>query len=392
MEYGFDFIISPINTKDFFQNYYEKKPLVIKRNDPDYYSPVLTLADINNLLSNADLIYPNLLLVKESASVPHTEYTYNLVSNNKPPSDGIVEKEKLFHLFSQGNTIIINSLDRHNSNVHYLSSLFEQVFFAKTQPNVYLTPFNSQGFEPHWDTHDVFILQISGSKNWKLYDSEIELPSKKQSFEGSWVKTNPTHEFTLEQGDLLYIPRGFIHEGNATEKISLHITLGVHTYKYSDLLKEILKDIDNELFFRKSLPTNFIINQQEFKEQAIKYLNNTNSQKSLADIKDNFISKRLVDATNRLTDYINLNSITINSTLKRRESILFEITTSEEQIVLRFYNKSIKLPLVAKNSIDFIMDNSFFKVSGLDTEIDDEGKLNLCKKLIEEGFLSIVNL
>lgn len=395
MEFDFGYILNPLTIEDFFANYYEKKPLVIKRNQPNYYDPVLTINDVNDLLSNSDLIYPNLFMVKQSEGATHTEYTYNVTAANKPPIEGIVDKEKLFSLFSEGNTIVLNALDRHFSKIHRLCFVTETTFNARAQANFYLTPINSQGFEAHWDTHDVFLLQIGGSKNWKLFESPIELPSKKQSYNGGWTRTTPTHDFVLEQGDLLYIPRGFIHEGHSTENISLHITLGIHTFKYSDIVRELVKNIEDELFFRKSLPLANSLNSlqiKEFQERIMRYISEDKIGNALNYIKESFISRRLIDATDRLNDYINLKNISISSILTKRERILFEIRSTDNFVELRFYNKSIKFPLHVKKSIEFIIQTECFKIADIDENIDDSGKLIVCKKLIEEGFLSIMSI
>jgi len=50
-------------------------------------------------------------------------------------------------------------------------SILQDWFGCVVGANVYITPPNSQGFAPHYDDVDVFILQVEGRKLWKLYDS-----------------------------------------------------------------------------------------------------------------------------------------------------------------------------------------------------------------------------
>ena len=100
----------------------------------------------------------------------------------------------------------------------------------------YLTPANSQGFAPHYDDIEAFILQLEGRKHWKIYQprsGEEVLPrfssgrTRKQSididlevllyplFIGNFTEDDigkPFLEVVLEPGDLLYFPRGFIHQ------------------------------------------------------------------------------------------------------------------------------------------------------------------------------------
>ena len=59
----------------------------------------------------------------------------------------------------------------------------EKTFSGHFQTNIYLSPPNAQGFKTHFDSHDVFVLQVAGSKVWTIYDTLIELPLHGQAFE-----------------------------------------------------------------------------------------------------------------------------------------------------------------------------------------------------------------
>lgn len=103
--------------------------------------------------------------------------------------------------------------------------------------NVYLTPPNSQGFALHYDDIEAFVLQIEGQEEWLLYpprsDGEVlprELSANLQENEiGA-----PRLQCTLKPGDMLYFPRGWIHQARTVDgQHSLHITLVSKTkYKF----------------------------------------------------------------------------------------------------------------------------------------------------------------
>ena len=104
----------------------------------------------------------------------------------------------------------------------------ERTFSSHFQTNIYLSPRNAQGFKTHYDSHDVFVLQVSGSKHWTLVrHASIELPLRGQGFDPEkHIPGPPTREFTIQAGDVLYCPRGLFHAARATDEVSLHITLG----------------------------------------------------------------------------------------------------------------------------------------------------------------------
>jgi lysine-specific demethylase/histidyl-hydroxylase NO66 len=78
-----------------------------------------------------------------------------------------------------------------------------------------LTPSGSQGFAPHYDDIEAFVLQLEGRKHWKLYKPRSEgevLPRYSSSNFNEDEIGSPVLDVVLEPGDMLYFPRGFIHQ------------------------------------------------------------------------------------------------------------------------------------------------------------------------------------
>src|SRR6185295_12103641 len=99
----------------------------------------------------------------------------------------------------------------------------------------------AQGFSAHYDTHDVFILQAAGSKHWRLYGSSVQLPLASTPYPYPGPDAGkPSADFVLRAGDVLYIPRGHVHDALTSDSISLHVTLGINVYTWADLFMEAL--------------------------------------------------------------------------------------------------------------------------------------------------------
>jgi ribosomal protein L16 Arg81 hydroxylase len=120
--------------------------------------------------------------------------------------------------------------------------LLGQELGHRFQTNLYLTPPNGKGFTPHWDNHDVFVLQVVGSKHWKIEKDRRALPHPLDTMgdEGRELR-GELLSFTLKQGDVIYIPRGYIHAAECGAEPSLHITLGVTGTFVEDLLVTAVK-------------------------------------------------------------------------------------------------------------------------------------------------------
>lgn len=125
-----------------------------------------------------------------------------------------------------------------------INSSLQEYFGCFVGANVYLTPPDSQGFAPHYDDIEAFIMQIEGKKHWKLYAPKSESETLPRFSSGNFSQDeigDPIMEITLEPGDLLYFPRGTIHQGRTLlESHSLHVTLSCYQRNtWGDLIEKV---------------------------------------------------------------------------------------------------------------------------------------------------------
>jgi ribosomal protein L16 Arg81 hydroxylase len=139
-----------------------------------------------------------------------------------------------------------------------LAAAIEAEFDHAVHANVYITPGNAIGFSPHYDTHEVFVLQIAGSKRWRIHKPPLPLPHRSHPFDPrSYVPSDPGSELDLVPGDLLYLPRGFVHTTETSDSFSIHVTLGITVYTWVDLLTEWVQLSTHRPSFRRALPPGF---------------------------------------------------------------------------------------------------------------------------------------
>ncbi|VDO28304.1 unnamed protein product [Onchocerca flexuosa] len=253
-------LIDPYNIKQFFKAIFQKKVFYMCRNNPSYYG---------NLFSTAKFI--------DILRADYVEYGTNVnvaIYKNQQRStlngSGKVYPQEIQKSIKAGCSIQFTNPQSFCDNVWYFCDLLQEIFGCFVGANTYITPANTAGFAPHWDDIDAFLLQLEGRKHWKVYapidDSEMlpRLPSGNFTDDDMTNRT-PVFDDWLEQGDLLYIPRGFIHQGFADKDVhSLHLTVSVcRNVTYADLLERVVplalsSFAEQHVNIRKSLPAGYL--------------------------------------------------------------------------------------------------------------------------------------
>lgn len=217
----------------FFRDHWERAPLVLHPDDPTRYGELLSVADLDAHVFGRNAMHPAVSLTDANRKLGPAEYTY---------ASGLIDNARAAQHFAEGATMIFAGLEGSLAPLAALCRAMEAELSVRFQTNVYRTPGNAQGFQTHYDSHDVFALQVQGKKLWTLYDTPVALPFRRQEFHPREVPVGEvTQTFTLGPGDLAYVPRGVLHDArNVDGEDSLHITLGVLHTSWTDLIAESL--------------------------------------------------------------------------------------------------------------------------------------------------------
>lgn len=258
---AFEWLIAPLGVTDFDRDHYEQKWCHVHRSTADYYARLLTWHDLDVALCTHAMVSSEISLVRNGTLVPKSSY----VDDEDRVSPIAVAQQ-----FNDGNTVIFSHLHRHVPALARFCSSIGKCFSSRVQANVYLTPPGGEGFAPHWDTHDVFVLQVTGRKTWRVHDAKIPLPLQGQGFDSSRDEPGDvTSTFDLEAGSFVYLPRGLIHSAKAGEEASLHITLGITAVTWTEFLLECVAATalkNKEL--RRNLPRGFLEDRSSFRGEC----------------------------------------------------------------------------------------------------------------------------
>ena len=220
----------PVPRTEFLSDTYEKNVWHGKQ----VFKPAYSWADVNASLYGWDPA-DGLVRLYNGALIEPAEYTETILDTGLRRSR--IVKDKLYDQLEQGATLILNRLELKCPKVGALTHSIAQFVGEKAVANGYASFGGKGAFERHWDTHDVFAVQLIGRKKWTVYEPTVPLPLPNQKSLGrkDECPALPAFECVLEAGDVLYLPRGWWHVTESFEKEeTFHIAVGVHTPKVVD--------------------------------------------------------------------------------------------------------------------------------------------------------------
>lgn len=385
-----EWLIKPISTETFFNEYWEKQPLVIRRAEREYFAPLLSLDDVDRVITTLNLTYPNITIKNAETEVGVADYT---------ATGGALDVAAVYQLFNAGSTIVLAFLDSVLPPLVWLCRGLEGELNFPLQANVYLTPARGQGAKHHYDTHDVFVLQIVGSKRWTMYGTPVKLPLGNQDFDSKiHDRGSPSMEFELEPGDLAYIPRGVVHDARSSEEVSLHITVGVLCYRWADLLLEFLAESSlRDGALRTGLPPGFARKesarheaQQIFVGLLKRLATNSDCGPLLSRFGDQWISACPPMLRGQMDQIELLQKIRIESVVGARSGAVFRMEKSVDSTTVHAFARKLTFPAYVDAALEFALHQPRFSVHDLEGNLDDNGKLVLVRRLVREGLLSVL--
>ena len=265
---------------------------------------------------------PAFRLVKDGAQLPLSGYTTDIPW--RPGSfSGTALVDRVAEEHAAGATIVLQALHLHfHPAAVYCRGLESELGFP-VQANAYCTPASAQGFAVHHDTHDVFVLQVSGHKRWRIYRPVVELPLKEQRWpaDAAGAVGEPVHDITLRAGDTLYIPRGWPHEATAAEADSLHVTVGLHPPTRLDAVKAALAECAEDVAFRRALDAG-----GELPEELV---DRVAARLAAADVarraRQRFVDTRRPILDGQLSQLRALDHLTLDTPLARRATVIADL-------------------------------------------------------------------
>jgi len=240
-------------TDQFLTEYFQKRPMYV-RGPADRFHEYLPWEGLNEILTNNALPVGNVTLVKEGKQLDLRPY-FRFESNRQgPASRHMWRVSEVTRELREGATLIVDKIDDYYGPVRTLTRRFENALNTPISVNAYAGWRTMRGFDVHQDDHDTIILQVHGRKVWKLYHRADMLPLPRTGEQLGDFPSEPTWEGCLEEGDVLYLPRGSWHVATPCDVPTLHLTLALATFTAFELTSYVLDGLKSDPFLRFDVP------------------------------------------------------------------------------------------------------------------------------------------
>lgn len=379
----------------FLDKYWSARPLHRPGADTDGFSDLFSLAAVDELITSRMLRQPTFRLIKEAETLDSRSYTRRVGIASQTLPD-VADAGRIMSEFNSGATIALQALHRYWLPLTRFCRDLELGLTHPVQANAYITPPRARGLGVHFDTHDVFVLQVSGTKHWVVYEPTVELPLPAQK---CTVETDdpPILDITLRPGDFLYVPRGFLHAAISLEEVSAHLTIGILADTWYDLLLEVTRQAVEEVAFRAALPVGYAWDGAGFADAVAASLKQFATWVAQVDPEE--VSQRRLEyfwggrtpiLAGHLAQVTQLEHITDDSRVRWRPGSFPYLVIKADSAVLLLGDRQLRMPARLETTMRLITSRKSFIVSDLKEDLDPPGRLVLVRRLVQEGALEVV--
>jgi ribosomal protein L16 Arg81 hydroxylase len=380
---GFASLLAPMTSAQFFGQYWERAPFLIKRAQVGYFSDLFTLADVDQLIGHHLFRENEIRIAKDGALTPFSQFSKH----------GAADRNAILRAYGGGATVVFEHLNRHHVALGKTLAQCETELQVPLRANSYLTPARSKGFSLHYDTHDVMVLQVVGSKTWQIYSNPLPLPHEEQTFSASLLpQAVQIAELTLEPGDVLYLPRGFIHGASSNAETSLHLTIGIRSLtlrdvainavKHAALAEPALRQVAR---FRGEQRQQAIADTRTLLHEII---DRTDMAALFDDVLYSFIKKRTRPMEGKLLALSQPPTLCHASRVRLQRGCLTHLLERAGKVSLVADGKVIAFPDGVQQALRLIQQGGYFCARDL-PGMEYESRLILVRKLHVEGLLEL---
>ena len=388
-----------VSADDFAERHWGREPLLSTAAELDRgFDDLFSVAAVDELITRRGVRAPFIRMANEGSVLAASAYTASGGFGAEIADQ--VSSDKVLAEFAGGATIVLQGLHRlWPPIIDFTRELIDDLGHP-AQVNAYITPSSSQGFDAHYDTHDVFVLQISGEKHWRIHAPVHVDPLRTQPWDqhrGAVARAAtgaPVIDAVLRPGDALYLPRGWIHSATALGATSVHLTIGMAAYTRADLVDALLREVGDNAALRRSLPLGIDLRDTEALEPIVaqtmhalvETLRQTDASRPAAVLADRFDAATRAEPVAPLATLEALATLDASTPVRWRASLPVRVSTLDDRVRIVGRAKTLSLPVEAEQAVRRLAAGGAVTPGEL-PGLDAESAVVVVRRLVREGFV-----
>jgi mannose-6-phosphate isomerase-like protein (cupin superfamily) len=348
----------------------------VHHTEPERLTGLLSLDDVDRLLTSTAIRTPAVRLARDGQVLSASGYTRPATLAGQQLT-GLVDARKALDEFERGATVVLQGLHRYWEPVTTLVADLELELGHPCQANAYLTPPSSRGFALHSDSHDVFVFQTHGTKEWELHDA------------------GGVRSLVLAPGTSVYLPTGTPHAARAQDSVSLHVTVGINRVTWREVLDRALHDAVDRVS-EGPLPAGYIAEPSRLTEDlgtrlraVASALLDTDPAEVVSQETRRFLSTRPSRLRGGLRDRVALPEVSDETVLARRPGHPCVLRPDGDRVRVLLGYRELVVPGHLREALERIRDVTSLRPAELGDLLDGQSRLVLCRRLVREGLLEV---
>jgi ribosomal protein L16 Arg81 hydroxylase len=382
---------------EFAERYWDREPLL--RPGVGDFTDLLSLADVDELLSRRGVRAPFVRMAKDGQLIPPARYT-GAGGLGAEVSDQVLD-ERIAELLADGATLVLQGLHRLWPPLIDFALALRLDLATPVQINAYLTPPNNRGFATHYDTHAVFVLQVAGRKRWRVHAPMVSQPIESQP-SGARVdevsaaaEDEPVLDTVLRPGDALYLPRGWLHAAEAQRETSLHLTVGLRAPTRFTLVEALLRLAAQEPSLRAGLPPGVDLTDESalapVLADAVKalhaWLDDVAVGEVARQVRGPAWSAGRPAPLRPVAQTAAIAELTPDSRITVRGALCWRTTPDGDRLAVQLPDRTVRFPAGCAAAVHAALSGRVLRVADLPGLADDQDRLVLARRLLREAMV-----
>jgi hypothetical protein len=376
---------------------------LLSQGDPERgFDDLFSAAAVDELLSERALRTPFVRMAKEGDVLPASRFTgsggYGAEVGDQ------IDSAKVLAEFAAGSTIVLQGLHRTWPPLVAFTRALVRELGHPAQVNAYVTPASSRGFDPHYDVHDVFVLQVAGQKRWVIHEPVHPLPfsdepwSQHEAAVAERAAGAPMIDTVLRPGDALYLPRGWIHSATALGGTTVHLTIGVPAHTRSDLARELMAGMLRSPDLRASLPVGIDLSDAEQLRPHLAEIVGTLTRLLDEPVDADAIATTLgpraasmgrPEPVRPLATVDAIAELAPGQRVRWRDGLRAQVATAGEHAVLELPDRTVRFPSSCATALRSLLSGEATSAGAL-AGLDEPDSLTVTRRLLREAAVVLV--